>query len=199
VRPQLPAGLYAIADSGHGDPVELGRDFFRLGCRVVQLRCKGWSDSALLAAALPLVQAAQAAGALLIINDRVSVARDSGADGVHLGQRDDEVAAARAALGPQALIGRSTHTMAQVRLAGDADYLGFGPVFATLTKTDTEPVTGTDLLADAVFSSAAPIVAIGGINATRLPEIKQAGAWGWAVVSALVDPLGRAERIRALR
>lgn len=199
VRPPLPRGLYAIADSGVGDPLALGRDYLRLGCPVVQLRCKGWSDAAMLATAILLVEAAHAANALLIVNDRVSVARASGADGVHLGQGDGEIAAARAALGPRAIIGRSTHTLAQARAAADADYLGFGPVFGTATKTDAEQVTGPDGLAAAVAATALPVVAIGGINAATLLAIKRTGAWGWAVVSALAEPDGRAERLEALR
>ena len=198
MRTPLPRGLYAIADSGVGDPLELGLDYLRLGCPVVQLRCKGWTDAAVLAVALPLVQAARAAGAVLIVNDRVGVAGASGAHGVHLGQGDGEVEAARRLLGPQAIVGRSTHSLAQVHAAADADYLGFGPVFGTTTKADTAPVTGLAALAAAVAATPLPVVAIGGITAAALPAIRGAGAWGWAVVSALAEPQGRQARLSAL-
>ncbi|RME26583.1 MAG: thiamine phosphate synthase, partial [Deltaproteobacteria bacterium] len=98
---------------------------------------------------------------------------------------------ARAILGRHALVGRSTHDRAQVRaaVAEGADYIGFGPVYATATKADTAPLVGVAGLAEAVRASSVPVVAIGGITAGRLPEVRATGVHGWAMISAVRDAL----------
>lgn len=184
----LPPGLYAIADAGFGDPVQLGLALARGGARVVQLRAKGWSAAEVERSARALLPELRARGCLLIINDHLEVAAATGADGVHLGQEDGpaSLAAARAALPAGALIGRSTRTLAQVAAAQNADYLGFGPIFATQTRADSPAPRGVDTLALAVAASRIPIVAIGGISAENLEGVRQAGAHGWAIISALL-------------
>ena len=130
----LPLGLYGMADASQGDPLALGLWLFERGVRVVQLRAKGADTTALTDLARPLARRADAVGGMLIVNDSIEAAAAAGAQGVHLGQEDAPLAEARRALGPGAIIGRSTHTLAQVRAAQGADYLGFGPVFGTRTK-----------------------------------------------------------------
>ena len=186
---QLPAGLYAIADAGFGDPVALGAALYEAGCPLVQLRCKGWPDAATERAARALLDVARRHRAMLVINDRVEVAAAVGAHGLHLGQDDGDAVAARRALGPVALIGRSTHDLAQVEAAcadpASIDYVGFGPVFPTTTKADASAVRGVDRLASAVAASRVPVVAIGGITADNLEQVRSTRVHAWAVIAAL--------------
>ena len=184
--PMLPRGLYGIADAGFGDPVEIGAALTRGGCRVIQLRAKGWEPARLLEAARALRQVTRAAGSLLLVNDDVEVALLASADGVHLGQEDGELEGARARLGPHRLIGRSTHDVAQARAASVADYIGFGPVFPTHTKVGAAPVVGLQALAELALGSPIPVVAIGGITRRNLQEVVQSGAHGWAIISDLL-------------
>jgi thiamine-phosphate pyrophosphorylase len=198
-RPALPAGLYAIADAGFGDPVRTGRALLVAGCAVVQVRAKGWTEAALVTAARTLVSIADDHGALVIVNDSPAAARDAGASGVHLGQDDGSTAVARTIVGPDALIGRSTHEMDQVRHAGEVDYIGFGPIFATKTKTGTWPARGVDGLRAAVHSSPVPVVAIGGIGPKNLDSVRATGCHGWAVISALLGAGSVHEAVQILR
>ncbi len=190
IRQPLPRGLYAIADGSVGDPVQWGLRLLRVGCPVVQLRVKGATTQALAAGAARLVAAAPP-GALVIVNDDIEAAAQAGAHGVHLGQDDGPLATARARLGPAALIGRSTHTPGQITAAAaeGADYIGFGPVFATTSKADTEAVVGIDGLTRAVSQAPMPVIAIGGITANRLPAVRSTGVHGWAMISAVRDAL----------
>jgi thiamine-phosphate pyrophosphorylase len=180
----LPAGLYGIADAGFGDPVALGTALGRAGVAVVQLRAKGvdrgrvlsWAQA--LRAALPDV--------VLIANDDPTIARDAGLDGVHLGDDDPSIEEAREIVGHNGLVGRSTRSIEAVRAYQHADYLGFGPIFATATRVGSPEPRGVGLLAQAVRASAVPIIAIGGIDPTNVHEVQATGAHGWAVVSALL-------------
>lgn len=201
----LPAGLYAMADAAWGDPVEVGSALFEAGCRVVQLRAKGWDPAPRLRAARRLVAVAEAHGALLVVNDDLEVAVRAGAHGLHLGQDDGPLDAARQRLGPGPLLGRSTHDLDQLRRAAQegADYCGFGPVYPTRTKADASPTVGVALLAQAVAASPVPLVAIGGIDRQRLSAVIQTGVHAWAVVSDLLAawPEGKdalARRVQAL-
>ena len=181
----LPLGLYGMADSSQGDPLALGLWLFERGVRVVQLRAKGADAAALTDLARPLARRADAVGGMLIVNDSIEAAAAAGAQGVHLGQEDAPLAEARRALGPGAIIGRSTHTLAQVRAAQGADYLGFGPVFGTRTKAIAWSPRGPALLGQAIAASSRPVVAIGGIGPGNLNEIRDVGARHWAVVGGL--------------
>lgn len=183
----LPPGLYAIADAGFGDPVALGLTAARAGVAVVQLRAKGWSPSEVERAARALLPELSARGCVLVINDHVEVAAHVGAPAVHLGQEDgpSTLAEARALLPAGALIGRSTRTLEQVAAAQDADYIGFGPVFATSTREGSPAPRGVELLRQAVARSTVPVVAIGGISAENVGDVRASGAHGWAVISAL--------------
>ena len=205
--PALPYGVYAIVDGGapldpaSTTPLDLVSAFVRGGAVVVQLRLKGWAAGAM----VELARAAKArcAGhALLVINDRADVAKLAGADGVHLGQDDLPVAAARALLGPDALIGLSTHSDREQDAAdaGGPDYIGFGPVFATRSKPGAllpDP-HGAAGLARAVRRGHKPVVAIGGITAANAGEVARAGARCAAAIAALTaapDPEARCREL----
>jgi thiamine-phosphate pyrophosphorylase len=126
-------------------------------------------------------------GGLFVVNDRCDLALAVDADGVHLGQGDLPIAVARRLLGPDRLIGVSTHRPEQVTQATleGADYLGYGPIFGTATKPDHEPVVGVEGLLAVRRLTLLPIFAIGGITLDVVDRIKEAGADGVAVISAV--------------
>ena len=159
----------------------------RGGADVVQLRGKDLSSAELYLEALALRRLTRSLGVPLIINDRVDIALAVDADGVHLGQDDLPVAAARRLLGPDKIIGLSTHSLEQVRAAcaQDIDYLSIGPIFPTRTKLIEGPL-GLDLVREARTFVRVPIVAIGGISEKNIAEVRRAGADIAAVVSAVV-------------
>lgn len=168
MSPGLPRGVYAIVDgSAARPPLELVGAFVRGGAAVVQLRLKDTGAGELLRLARESRRLC-AGKALLIINDRPDLARLSEADGVHLGQEDLPIAAARAVVGPKALIGISTHSDQEIDAAAGADYVGFGPIFATQSKSGAPlpPPHGVAGLRRAVKRARLPVVAIGGITVT---------------------------------
>ena len=180
-------GFYAVLD--RDDPA-LARALVS-EARVLQLRIKpagGAPDAgALVRIARMARRICDDAGAALIVNDRVDVALAAGADGVHLGQTDLPLAEARR-IAPDLWIGVSTHNLAQVRAACEAgaDYLGFGPVFATTTKANPDPVQGLDGLRAAVAAAGGkPVVAIGGITAAQAVEVYRTGAHAICAISAV--------------
>ncbi len=135
-------------------------------------------------------RAARQSGVQLIINDRVDIAIAAGASGVHLGQDDLPPEAARKLLGPQAIVGYSTHSVDQAinAIKLPIDYLAIGPIFSTTTKSDTAPVLGLDGLRavrDAIGEF--PLVAIGGITLNNARDVIEAGADSVAVISALLS------------
>jgi len=158
------------------------------GVDVVQLREKAAEAAPLLRALAELRRLTEARGALLIVNDRLDLGLASGADGVHLGQKDLPVQAAREQAGPDILIGLSTHSEREFRGAPhQADYLGVGPVFSTPTKPGRPPV-GSDLVRFAAAQEAEkPFFAIGGIDLDTLPSVIDAGAARVAVLRAIAD------------
>ncbi len=182
--------LYAIVDpldTGR-DPAALAAALLRGGARLVQLRWPGASARELLAAALAIRPLARAAGALFLVNDRPDVARAAEAEGVHLGQDDLPVAAARRVLGAGRLIGVSTHDPGQARAAeaAGADYLGVGPVYATATKPDALAPRGLALVSAVRAAVRCPLVAIGGITPETAAAVRAAGADAVAMIGALV-------------
>ena len=171
------------------------------GVDVFQLRDKDAPQDELLAAAAVASGLCRAAGALFIINDRPELVVAAGADGAHVGQDDMTVGRARELAGPDALIGRSTHTPSQVdeAVAAGADYLGVGPVHATPTKPGRPPV-GLELVAYAARACSRPWFAIGGIDADTIGAVTAAGAPRAAVVRAITeaaDPRAVAALLRA--
>ena len=196
--------VYALTDvqlSGlsHAEQVRLLSEG---GASLIQLREKQMTALEFYEQAMAAVAVAERNGVRLIINDRVDVALAVGAHGVHLGQDDMPVEAARRLLGAEAIVGYSTHTVEQARaaLTLPADYIAIGPIFQTFTKTDTSPVLGLDGLR-AVREAVGdfPLVAIGGITQANASEVIQTGADSVAVISALLsDPLRISEATRAL-
>jgi thiamine-phosphate pyrophosphorylase len=159
------------------------------GVDVVQLREKHAPDAEVVAAGRELRAVCDAHGALLVVNDRPDLALACGADGVHLGQDDEPADAVRRAVGPDLLIGLSTHSPEQIAAAERSpavDYLGVGPVYETATKPGLEPV-GIELVRYAAAHAAKPWFAIGGVDAERAAEVTAAGAERIAVVRAIRD------------
>lgn len=157
------------------------------GAMLFQYRDKTAPGRDLYHQAEQLRQAACDVGVTFIVNDRCDVAMAVEADGVHLGQGDLPLSLAKAVMGPDKLIGISTHTAEQVREAttGGADYVGFGPIFPTASKADHEPVVGVEGLRHARLLTPLPMFAIGGITIASAEGIMQAGADGIAVLSAV--------------
>ena len=195
-------GLYglACADASHGDPMRLVHAMLRGGCRLIQLRCKGWTDDDLLRLTLEAVTACRPRGATLIVNDRAEVAAAADADGVHVGQKDADGEAVRRAVGPDRIIGRSTHSPEMLREARrHADYLAFGPVFPTKRLSWDKPQQGLESLTTARHHAGKhPLVAIGGITADRLPAVRAAGADSWAVIGAIAEATDAEQATRTL-
>ena len=186
--------LYAITDTqlSNYTHVEIVELLLAVGVRFIQLRDKEASSKELLDQARACLELTRAADAKLIINDRVDVALTANADGVHLGQGDLSVEEAREILGEDAIIGVSTHSLEQfsAALKTSANYVAVGPVYATTTKENPDPVVGLELVkaAKALAAKAQPerpLVAIGGINVERAKEVIAAGADSIAVISAL--------------
>lgn len=169
------------------------------GVDVVQLRDKTADDQLLLAAAATFRRACSDADALFIVNDRPEIAVAADADGVHVGQDDVAVSDARDALGPDRLIGLSTHTAEQIDAGGrsGADYIAVGPVHATPTKP-AYPAVGYGLVEYAAAHVALPWFAIGGIDPTNVPAVAAAGARRVVVVRAITGAQDPAEAARAL-
>ena len=178
-------GFYAVLDR---DDEALARLLVGPGgARVLQVRVKPAGAAELLRIARMARRVCDDAGALLIVNDRIDVAIAARADGVHLGQHDVTIADARAIAGGL-LVGVSTHDVDQVirAVAAGADYLGFGPIFATTTKANPDPVQGLDGLRAAVAAAGAtPIVAIGGIAPAHAASIYAAGAHACCAISSV--------------
>jgi thiamine-phosphate pyrophosphorylase len=191
----LESRLYLVCDRQSEDFL---RGVLRGGADVVQLRMKDASDDEVLGAARVFAPICAEHGALFILNDRPELVRAAGADGVHLGQDDTPVPAARGILGPDRLIGLSTHTPEQIDGAAGADYLGVGPVHATPTKPG-RPAVGLELVRYAAAHADVPFFAIGGIDAGNAGAASAAGARRVAVVRALTQATDPELTARVLR
>lgn len=169
------------------------------GASLFQYRNKTASMKEAYVEALALRQAATKAGVLFIVNDRCDLALAVDADGVHLGQGDLPLDLARKVMGPDKLIGISTHNPDQVRdaSAGKPDYLGFGPIFPPGSKQDHDPVVGLEGLRAMRKLTSLPIFAIGGIQIGQVGEVMEAGADGVAVISAILKAADVREAVRA--
>ena len=181
-------------------PIDLARALLDGGARVLQLRAKELASGPLLELSEALVALAGGYSASVIVNDRVDVARLSRAHGVHVGQEDLPPSAAREQLGPDAIVGFSTHTVAQLEdaLREPVTYVAVGPVFGTSTKDTGYNAVGLDLVSTASrLAGSIPVVAIGGVTLDNARSAIDAGASAVAVISDLIvgDP---AERVNAL-
>ena len=201
--------LYAIADRSafetSGSLYRYVEEILAAGVTLIQYRNKQGSAREILREARELrrlvgrrapgvgapgfvTEAWQANHPLLIMNDRADLALGADFDGVHVGQQDLSPAAARQIIGPNRLLGVSTHNSEQVGTANKsaADYLAIGPVFATGSKENPDPIVGLDGVHRARLLTRKPLVAIGGITCKLAPEVIAAGADSVAVISALV-------------
>jgi len=170
----------------------------RGGVDVVQLRDKELGDAELVAASARFRRACDRHGALFVLNDRPDLVEACGADGVHVGRDDASVAEARALVGPDRLVGLSTHSRDEIDAAEGADYLGVGTIFTTPTKA--EEAVGLDLVRVAAEAARVPWFAIGGIDLSNVGLVAAAGAHGVAVVRAIRDaddPESAARELRA--
>ncbi len=191
-------GLYGIADTTFLPQVPVlskTEQFLAGGATVIQLRLKGMGSRE----ALEVLRAARArveGRALLIVNDRIDLALAADADGVHLGAEDLPIAAARGLMGSK-IVGATVRTLEEARQAvrDGADYVGFGPIFDTSTKTLSVAPRGLSQLAEVAAGLPIPVVAIGGITLERVGAVIEAGASAVAVIAAVsgaADPVGTA-------
>jgi len=197
---KMPSHFYAMIDPAGGhEPVELARMLIEAGARILQLRLKDLCARDFLAAARAIVPICRAAGAQLIINDRVDIAMLSEADGVHVGQGDLPLDAARKLVGPNRLIGVSTHSVDQARAAeaGGADYIGFGAIYSGGLK-DVKNAQGLSRLQEVRRAVRLPIVAIGGITEATMPGVIEAGADAAAIITDVVRAPDLRAKVRSL-
>ena len=196
--------FYAITDQnsarGRGDE-EVARALIQGGATVLQYRAKKVSAREQLRVAIKLRALTQAKGVAFIVNDRIDLAVAVGADGVHLGQDDLPVSAARLMVGEDLIVGVSTHSLEQARRAeaDGADYIGCGPIFDTQTKENNVPPVGTGLLQEVLGAVRIPVVAIGGIKEHSLESLARAGARCVAVVTALTGAEDVAAATRSMK
>lgn len=188
-RPLYHGGICLITDRTLCclTPVEMAHLALKAGIRWIQYRDKDRDRRAFLATAMSLRGLTRQYGACFIVNDYPDIALIVDADGVHLGQDDMPMAEARRIMGRQKIIGISTHSLkdAVAANASGADYIGFGPVFATRTKDAGDP-KGTEMLGRIVRKVDVPVVAIGGIRLSRLGDVMSAGACAVATASAIL-------------
>lgn len=196
--------LYPLTDarlSGLSHAEQVAR-FADGGATLVQLREKHLAPREFCREAEAAVRVARARGVRLVVNDRADIALAVGADGVHLGQDDLPPEAARELLGPEAVVGYSTHNVEQAARAArlPVSYLAIGPVFATATKENPDPVVGLEGVRRVrAIVGALPLVAIGGITRENARAVLDAGADSVAVVGALLNPAGPSEITRLTR
>jgi thiamine-phosphate pyrophosphorylase len=183
--------LYGILDLGYveiGDARKMAEALAAGGIDLLQLRAKNQSPAEIQKVAIELRPVLSERGVPLIINDHPQIARNVWADGVHLGQDDLPIAEARKIVGPECAVGKSTHSIDQAIRAFNegADYIGFGPIFATPTKPDYPPI-GLDDIAKVHESVRIPIFCIGGIKLDNLAKVIEAGARRVVIVSGLLQ------------
>lgn len=195
--------LYGIVDLGYVRPEEVESTtaaLLRGGIRILQLRAKGIDPATVEHLARRMQPLCREAGAIFVLNDYPDMAARIGADAVHVGQDAGPLAAVRNIVGPQMLIGRSTHSPEQAlaAVAEGADYIGFGPIFPTGTKPGRPSIGLQDIAAVQEQLGDFPMFCIGGINGTTLPSVLQAGARRVVIVSWLLqqpDPAAAARDI----
>lgn len=184
------ARLYGILDLGYVaavDALAMGDRLLRAGVQVLQLRAKRAAESEIVSLGRQLAPLCQAAGVPFILNDYPHLVAEVKADGVHIGQDDGLIRAAREAAGKGRIVGRSTHSVEQARAAGEegADYIGFGPLFATPTKPEYTPI-GLGHIAEVERASPVPVFCIGGVKRENLPQILAAGGRRVVIVTGLL-------------
>lgn len=197
----LRPGLYLVLTEPRDGYERVCEWAVEAGLPCVQLRYKGHDEREHLDLAHKLRRITAGTDTLFMVNDRPDIALLSGADGLHLGQHDLPAAEARRLIGPDLLLGLSTHNLDQVAKANDApvDYIGFGPIYTTNSKTTPDPVVGPEALKAAHAISRHPIVAIGGLTIERIARLGT-DAHNVAVIRAVCDapePLIAMQRMHA--
>lgn len=182
--------LYPIIDvTVPSAAIAYAKELFAADIKIVQLRAKHLSiqEQRTLAEQILRLRNELVPNCVVIVNDSPQVALECGADGVHLGQEDCSPEGARALLGEKAIIGFSTHNLEQLNAApfDVLNYVAFGPVFDSPTKSGHAPTTGVEMLREAAAASPLPLVAIGGINESNAGAVYAAGAASIALISAL--------------
>ncbi len=193
--------LHVLTDARAGrDALTTTTLAVKAGAPVVQLRVKGVSDRELYEFGLRLMQVCTAYGATCLVNDRVDIALAIGAHGTHLGADDLPVAAARRIAGPDHIIGGTAREPSRAaQLVGEgASYLGVGPAFATSTKDGLPDPLGPAGIAAVARAVSVPVIAIGGVTASHVAQLRAAGAHGVAVVSEISDAPDPAEATQLL-
>ena len=190
------ASLYGILDLGYlgsRDPLLIAGQMIEGGVGLIQLRAKGKQESAIFDLSLRLSTLCRDSGVFYIVNDFPDLARETKANGVHVGQEDGALAEIRKRLDQGQIVGRSTHGLDQAISAEQegADYIGIGPIFATPTKPDYSPV-GMRLIAEVHKAVKIPGFCIGGIKLENLDQVVEAGAKRVVIVSGILQ----AENIR---
>ncbi|TGE38652.1 thiamine phosphate synthase [Desulfosporosinus fructosivorans] len=203
-RPTLPSGIYALTSELHSQGrsnIEVASEILASGVPILQYREKSKKVRKMYEECLVLRALTQEYGALFIINDHLDLALAVCADGVHIGQDDLPLSKVREIVGPNLMIGVSTHSPDQARAAvsGGADYIGVGPIHATHTKIDVCDPVGLDYLDYVVKNLEIPFVAIGGIKEHNLATVLKAGARTVALVTEIVGNPDIASKIKRLQ
>ena len=196
--------IYALTDSkfARGRSVEeQARALLGAGVKILQYREKHATREVMLEECRLLARLCREAGACFIVNDHIDLAMAVDADGVHVGQGDMPMAEVRRLVGPEKIIGLSTHSPAQAEKAvrDGADYIGVGPIFATQTKEDVTDPVGFEYLEWVVENCPLPFVAIGGIKEHNVGELVKRGCTCCALVSELVGADDIAAKVAAVR
>jgi len=197
---RLPSHFYAMIDTAAGhEPVTLARMLVDAGARILQLRLKEAGSRDFLAAARAINALCAERGAILIINDRADIAKLADAAGLHIGQQDLPLEAARQIVGPGKIIGVSTHTVEQARAAeaGGADYIGFGAIYTGGLK-NVKNAQGLDRLRAVREAVRLPIVAIGGITEATVKDVLNAGADAAAIITDIVRAPDIPAKVRSI-
>lgn len=200
--------LYGLTDSrlclGRSN-IFVVQEMLKAGIKIIQYREKYKKSGVMLEECLEISRLCKEAGACFIVNDHTDIARLCDADGVHVGQEDLPVRAIRDLLGPEKIIGLSTHSPEQAAEAaamhkeGILDYIGVGPIYATKTKVDVCDPVGLEYLEHVAAKHDIPFVAIGGIKLHNLPEVLKHGATCCALVSEIVGAEDIQARVAGLR
>jgi thiamine-phosphate pyrophosphorylase len=197
---QIPSHFYAMVDSAGGhEPVALAEILLDAGVKIMQLRLKDAGSKDFLGAARAIAALCRERQATLIVNDRADIARLADAAGVHVGQEDLPLRAARQIVGASKVVGVSTHTLEQARAAelDGADYIGFGAIYTGGLKNVRHP-QGLQRLREVRAAVNLPIVAIGGITSATVPEVLAAGADAAAIISDVVHAPDIRAKVRAI-
>jgi thiamine-phosphate pyrophosphorylase len=175
-----------IASRFRMEPLATASEVLEAGAKILQFRHKGFFSREMVAMIERLADLCRQAGALFVVNDRADIARVVGA-GVHLGQDDLSPLSARTVVGPETVIGFSTHNESQLRVAANepADYLALGPIFGTGSKKNPDPIVGLEDLRRLRPLTLGPLVAIGGITRANADQVLAAGADSVAVIGDL--------------